>query len=260
MRFILNLRYNGHNYQGFQIQDRGSTIQLKVESALKQILGESLRVHPGGRTDTGVHALSQLIHFDTQSEKTIERIRSRDVQHQLNSVLPSDICILDFKEVSPEFNVKHSTEKHYRYHLRMSSFGNPFLNDYVWTIPKSLNLDAMKSAALHLIGKHDFTSFCASDSNAKTKVRRILSIEFNEDCPMPLFEQPHESYITIDFVGTGFLKQMVRNIVGTLVAVGEERVPSDQIKSILIAKDRRQAHRTAPPQGLFLVKQSFARS
>lgn len=257
MRYKMTLAYNGKAYSGFQVQDQKHTIQHVIESALHKILGESLRIIPGGRTDKGVHALKQTLHFDLKTEKSKSRIQHRDILYQLNSVLPEDLLVTELKKQSAKFHSRTFKQKTYRYHILISRYSNPFLKDYTWMLPKPLNITAMKNAAKLLTGKHDFTSFCASDSSAKTKIRNLLDIKIHTKSPAAFFSFKHEHYITLDFTGTGFLKQMVRNLVGTLVAVGQDKIKAGDVKKILDAKDRKKAAQTAPAQGLFLVTTKY---
>lgn len=255
--YSLTLSYDGTAYQGFQVQKQKPTIQLHLENALKKILGESLRVVPSGRTDTGVHALDQRVHFCPQTTKALERLQNLDIAYKLNCLLPDDIKVLKCKKETSAFHARHSRSKIYRYHIHLGSSPNPFLKNYCWTIASHLNENKMKKAAEYLTGKHDFSSFCASDSHVSHKVRELTKIKFSHKSPSGFLSQNSDQFISIDFEGTGFLKQMVRNLVGTLVVVGQEKIPPAQVKSILKAKDRRKAHVTAPPQGLFLIQVKY---
>jgi tRNA pseudouridine38-40 synthase len=253
-RFTLTLAYNGAPYCGFQEQRDLPSVQGILQEALKKILGEKVVVIPAGRTDTGVHALKQTVHFDVATPKALKRLTTEDVLYKLNCILPSTILITKLKKVPTTFHVrKVRKKKTYRYHILFSAFDNPFVHNLVWRLPKTLDEKTMKTGARHLIGRHDFTSFCASDSTDPSKVKEIFSIKLSHQKPAPLFSFPHEKYLTITVDGSGFLKQMVRNIVGTLVAVGQKKITPDDVKTILAAKDRKQAYQTAPAQGLTLV-------
>lgn len=254
-RFKAKLAYHGKLYHGFQVQPKRVTVQKELESALKRILDEKLRVVPSGRTDTGVHALEQVVHFDVKTDKALGRIAKHDMVYKLNSVLPEQVLVTEFKKAHDQFHARnHAKKKSYVYIIVNSSHKNPFFENIVWRIPKTLDEKAMKKAAAYLMGTHDFSAFCASDSTAENKVRTITEINFTNKKIAPFLSFKHERFILIEFIGTGFLKQMVRAIVGTLVAVGQNKIKPEAIKTILKSKDRKEAWRTAPAQGLFLKK------
>ena len=252
-RYTLNLAYHGQNYVGFQIQPSGRTIQRAIESALQRILNEAIRIIPSGRTDTGVHALRQTIHFDATTTKAINRLNEINMAFSLNAVLPPDIRVLGVKKCSQKFHARrHSHKKTYVYHLHIGKQTNPFLNNVVWYHRHPLDQAGMQKAASQLIGKKDFSAFSASDSHDPNKVKEIYQIKFSDKNIAPALSLRGDKFISIEFTGKGFLKQMVRNIVGTLVAVGQNKIPPQHIKEILKSKDRRNAAATAPPQALFL--------
>lgn len=252
-RFKLTIAYNGRNYHGFQIQPKHGSIQLELETALKKILGDPIKITPSGRTDTGVHALSQTLHFDSNKPETLKKIAEQDMVYKLNCVLPDDIAVLELKKSPDRFHARnHSKRKSYIYWLLVSTKKNPFLDELVWHITQPLDVKAMKKAATYLKGEHDFSSFCASDSKVKTKTRKITHIKFTNQKLAPFYAIKGEKYIAIEFVGTGFLKQMVRSLIGTLVAVGLGKTKPQSVKKILTAKDRRKAFQTAPARGLYL--------
>lgn len=254
-RYRLWLSYDGADYLGFQVQRQGATIQSEIESALTRLLGETVRVIPSGRTDSGVHALEQVVHFDANTPKAHRRLAAADAVYRLNSILPAAILIRNIKQVSPSFHARKSAKKKsYIYVISNSSQKNPFLNEHTWRIPQPLDGKAMKQAAACLIGTHDFSAFCASDSGVKNKTRRLISISFLTRRPAGIFCLPGETYLTIRFVGTGFLKQMIRRIVGTLVAVGQGKMRPGDLRKILVKKDRKAVAATAPARGLYLEK------
>ncbi|EKD51418.1 MAG: tRNA pseudouridine synthase A [uncultured bacterium] len=254
-RFLLTFAYNGAHYSGLQFQPRQTTVQELIEKALSQVLCEAVKVILSGRTDTGVHALAQLVQFDVKTEKAINRALNEKITRQLNGILPHDIAVISVKKTTNRFDVRKSVRKKtYTYLILISKQKNPFLNDLIWRIPHPLDLEAMRAAAKHLVGKHDFTSFCASDSCAVSKVRDLINIQFKTRCPFPLFKLKGDRCISIEFTGNGFLKQMVRTIVGTLVAVGQNKITPGDLKNILAAKDRKVAGLCAPARGLYLKK------
>lgn len=258
LRFKACLTYNGKAYSGFQRQPRKHTIQSVFEDSLHRILREKIVIHSTGRTDKGVHALDQWIHFDVTEEKAIQRVLDSSFLHRLNHVLPDDIKVLKLTKTNSKFHARQNAKsKTYVYWLCFSDKPSPFADDYCWTL-KEPDLKAMKQAAKKLIGRHDFSSFCASDSCVKSKVRTLNSIRFIKTKKHPFIEVGQQTFVQIEFKGDGFLKQMVRNIVGTLVDVGQHKTSPSQIKCILQAKDRQKAGPTAPAKGLFLKKVHFS--
>lgn len=256
--FKFSIAYHGKNYFGFQRQKSHNSVQSEIESALLKITGEEIAIHPSGRTDTGVHAKNQACHLYARTEKAIKRLSHEKILYKLNSILPDDIRILEFKKTTQKFHSRKSSKsKTYVYHILLAEYPNPFLNDFVWHISYKLNIDKMKKAAEYLLGHHDFSSFCASDSNVITKDRTLLDINFSNLCPATAFKLPKEKYLNITVTGKGFLKQMVRIIVGTLIDIGREKYPPSEIKNILSAKDRKRAGKTAPAQGLFLKNVNY---
>lgn len=254
-RFALTIAYNGEKYAGLQTQPGQKTIQDEIEAALHKILGEKLRIAPSGRTDSGVHALNQVLHINLLTPKAVTRIRENGFLFRINSVLPPDVVIQKRQAVPIYFHaLKSATKKAYVYYLLISPYKNPFIEDKVWRLTKSLDEQAFKKAASFLIGQNDFSAFCASDSKVKSKIRNLHSIKITKTAPAAFFKLKGEKYLCVEFVGSGFLKQMVRNIMGTLVRVGQGRLKPVDIKKILQSKDRKQASLTAPAQGLYLKK------
>ena len=253
-RFKLIVAYHGASFCGFQKQLKLNTIQSELQRVLKQLTGEEIAVVPEGRTDAGVHALAQLTHFDVKSPKAVERITKQDIIYKMNCLLPDSILVLDVKKVSSKFHARKAAEKkEYGYHILFSPYHNPFIEDLVWRIHKPLDEAAMKKAAQHLVGMHDFTSFCASDATDPFPTKTLHAIRFSHTKIAPRLSFKHEEYLTIQFIGSGFLKQMVRNLTGTLVAVGQKKIAPSDVKTILAAKDRTKAYQTAPAKGLMQV-------
>lgn len=254
-RYRLHIAYHGKNFSGFQVQNDRVTIQQALEAALHRLLGEHTRVVPSGRTDAGVHALCQVAHFDVKSEKAISRISASDMVYKLNQVLDDNIAITSFKKVSAHFHArKAALRKVYVYHILNSTHANPFLKDSIWHIPKHLDVKAMKLAATFLLGRHDFSAFCASDSNAIDHVRTLTKINFTHRNPAPFMTLKGDQFLNVEFVGEGFLKQMVRILVGTLVDVGLGKLEPQAVQKIRASCDRTKASRTAPAHGLFLKR------
>ncbi len=253
-RVKLTLQYKGTNYHGWQTQPNGLSVQEVLEKTLSRILNQKIHVVAAGRTDAGVHALGQVCHFDLSDSPIPEKLFLG-----LNSLLPPDIAIIDVQIVPETFHAQKSVRKKiYDYFIFNSPIHSPFLKDTVWQVPYKLDIARMKQAARLLVGEHDFRAFCASGSSVKTTVRRIYGVKISvganfmfahlmgrrQDSPLRM--------IKISVTGNGFLKQMVRNIVGTLVDVGKGRTTLMQFKKILKSQDRRRAGMTAPAKGLFL--------
>jgi len=238
--YRLDLCYQGSAYQGFQSQPNGQTVQDHIEKALATFCRHPVRITAASRTDTGVHAEHQVVTFRSLSGLDIWRLVKG-----LNALLPKDIRVMNAQVVSDNFHpIFNCTGKVYRYWIWRSQGESPFYSQLSWSLTGELNLDAMRRSASHVIGEHDFTSFCATDSTAKSKVRRVREIQFIERGPM----------IEILFLGDGFLKQMVRNLVGTFVSVGRGKIAQSDVKVILAAKDRTKAPATAPAEGLTLTR------
>lgn len=240
-RYKCIIAYDGSGFSGYQVQPKGRTVQAEVENVLSKMhKGESVRIAASGRTDAGVHAKGQVVHFDSPLGIPAERWRTA-----LNSLLPDDISVLSVEKASVDFHARFdAVGKEYRYMLHLSEVRDPFQRNYAYRYPYPLKLEAMKEASLHLLGTHDFTSFCAAKTEVVDKVRTIETIEFLSEGDL----------LTIRFVGSGFLYNMVRILVGTLLEVGSgDRLP-EEIPSILKRKDRRFAGKTSPAQGLYLWK------
>jgi tRNA pseudouridine38-40 synthase len=235
----LLLQYDGSNYSGWQIQHNGTTIQGLLTAALSQIHGQPVKLYGAGRTDAGVHALGQVANFFTNKNLTPPQW-----QKALNGQLPPDIRVVSVAEVSASFHARFSAiGKHYRYQLCTSATVSPFDYRYYYHYPYALNLAAMEQAASYLLGTHDFAAF-ATATNKDATVRTLHQLTIIS---------PHPDRLCFQLQGNGFLRYMVRTIVGTLLEVGRQQRPAASIPEILQSQDRRQAGPTAPPQGLFLV-------
>jgi tRNA pseudouridine38-40 synthase len=240
--------YDGTAYCGFQTQPGKNTIQDKIEEALRMLTGEEIRIIGSGRTDSGVHARGQVFNFYTQSSIPIERWCLA-----LNSRLPEDIVVYKAKEVSPEFHARKSAKrKTYRYTIANSKFADVMRRKYQYHHPRELNVEAMRAGLQQLIGEHDFTSFCSRKSVQLSHVRTIYDA-FIETEPLTMpWADSSDRIIHVTITGNGFLYQMVRIIVGTLLEVGEGKRTAGEMAEILRAKDRLKAGPTAMPHGLML--------
>jgi tRNA pseudouridine38-40 synthase len=240
----LLIEYDGTNYQGWQVQPEGPTIQGKLEEKLSRLTAERIHVIGSGRTDSGVHAFGQVAHFKTQSQMDI-----RTIQRALNSLLPPDIVIQEVEEVDESFHArKQSKSKVYEYRILNRNLRSAFHRGYVWHIPQKMNLTEMKKATQSLIGEHDFSAFRTVGSPTRTTVRRVIRAEW---------KRGRDGLIRFEIEANGFLKQMVRSIIGTLVEIGKGRMKATDFRKILNSKDRKEAGPTAPAQGLFLKEVKY---
>ncbi|PKN42711.1 MAG: tRNA pseudouridine(38-40) synthase TruA [Deltaproteobacteria bacterium HGW-Deltaproteobacteria-18] len=239
-RIRLTVAYVGTRYQGWQIQAQGATIQGAIEDKLARICGELVRVHGSGRTDSGVHALAQVAHFDVPESKA-----HIPWQQALNSMLPDDIAILDAAEVQEDFHARFSVRsKRYAYTLWTEPhFILPQRAPFVWAV-RGLDFEAMGQAAQELAGTHDFAAFQNAGTEIKGTVRTLE--------PILRTQGQHPAEWVFSFQADGFLKQMVRNLMGLLVEAGRGVLPPGDVRAILEGCDRRKAPATAPARGLTL--------
>jgi tRNA pseudouridine38-40 synthase len=239
-RIRLTVAYVGTRYQGWQIQGRGETIQGAIEDKLARICGELVRVHGSGRTDSGVHALAQVAHFDVPESK-----RHIPWQQALNAMLPNDISILEAREAQDDFHARFSVRsKRYAYTLWTEPrFTLPQRAPFVWSV-RGLDFQAMDQAAKVLAGTHDFAAFQNAGTEIKGTVRTLE--------PIVRTQGQHPAEWIFRFQADGFLKQMVRNLMGLLVEVGRGGLAPADVLPILEGCDRRKAPATAPAQGLTL--------
>ncbi len=236
----LDICYDGTRYRGWQrLSGREDTIQGKIETALSRILGEEIEISASGRTDAGVHAQGQVANFHCESS-----MEPQEILGNLRRYLPEDIGIYSCKDVSPRFHARlNAKEKTYRYRIWNSDMPCVFDRRFVTVLPEALDLDAMNQAAEYLCGEHDFSAFCGNAKMKKSTVRYLRSIEFK--C------QGEE--LQIFFTGNGFLHNMVRILVGTLIEVGRGERSPESIPALFGSK-RAKAGFLAPPQGLCLME------
>ncbi len=257
----LTLAYDGTNYVGWQIQPNGPSVQAAVKSAIEELTGETATVHAAGRTDSGVHALGQVANFRTESSIPCENIRSA-----LKRFLPQDIVVRDVSEVDLSFHATYSAkQKRYRYVILNSRIVLPFLRNYVYQHHRELDAVVMQQAAARLLGTHDFRCFESQFPNKANSVRTVMEATVERCHIWPVWSEPIQrdpatqltddrgDFIRFDIVADGFLYNMVRAIVGTLLKVGEGKWTPDDVRRIIDRQDRSQAGETAPPQGLYLV-------
>lgn len=238
MNLKLTIKYDGTNYHGWQVQPNGITVQEVLEKALSEMAKTKISVTGCSRTDAGVHARMHVSNFKMDTSIPVKKLPL-----VLNQKLPEDIRAVECEEVGEDFNARFNTkEKTYRYRILNAEHNDPFLTRYVWHYPIKLDIEKMKEAAGYMVGKKDFTAFMASGSSAKTTVRNLKRVDVSKE----------GNLITITATADGFLYNMVRIIVGTLVYVGNGKLGADEVDRILKTKDRRLGGVTAPPQGLIL--------
>jgi len=241
MRYLITFSYDGTNFSGYQKQPKERTIQEELEKVLKQINdNKKVEVHASGRTDAKVHALNQKAHFDLDIKITIDKL-----QKGMNSLLPSDIYVKKIENVENDFHARfNAIGKEYIYQINMGEY-NPLEKNYVYQYNKKLDVVEIERAMKYLEGTHNFKSFTKIDEEKEDYVRTISQTYFYRD-------NKDVNKITLVFVGTGFMRYMVRNIVGTLIEIGEGKRKSEDIINILKAEDRTKAGKTANPEGLYL--------
>ncbi|NLS96900.1 MAG: tRNA pseudouridine(38-40) synthase TruA [Planctomycetaceae bacterium] len=240
---LLTIAYEGGAYAGWQVQPGQRTIQGELEQALLRITGETIRVIGSGRTDAGVHALGQVAGFRTSSP-----MESDVFQRALNAELPDDIAVVSAAEAVADFHpIRDSESKRYRYQIDDGPVRDVFARRYAWHCRHGLDEAAMAAGAVHLLGRHDFSSFETAGAERPDSIRTVSDISVIRG------GNGASSRITIEVEADGFLYNMVRAIVGTLVEVGRGAQSPDWVRQVLEACDRSQAGPTAPPQGLFLL-------
>ena len=242
MRYFMTFAYDGSKYKGYQVQPKERTVQGEVEKALKKINGgKKVTIHASGRTDAGVHAYNQKAHFDLD----MKNITPEKLRDGLNSLLPKDIYIKHIEIVPDDFHARYNVKaKEYIYVINMGEY-NPIEKDYVYQYNKKLDLVEMERALKYLEGTHDFKSFSKADEEKEDFTRTIIQTNLIRNIK-------NVNKFVISFLGTGFLRYQVRNMVGVLLEIGEGKRKSEDILDILAAKDRRKAGITAPPEGLYL--------
>ena len=263
MNYKVVMAYDGSRYNGWQKQgNTDKTIQGKLEQILFKMTGEEIEVHGSGRTDAGVHAKGQVANFHIDWKKLENNVSDQErkmeghggkktpaeIMDYINEYLPEDIAVLSCETAPERFHSRLSAvRKTYCYQLEMGPKKDVFQRNYYYGLGTALDVPAMKEAAALLTGQHDFKSFCGNKKMKKSTVRTIENIEFKQQ----------GSRLHIYFTGNGFLQQMVRILIGTLIEAGLGKCAPDRMKEILDAQDRQAAGQTAPAQGLFLVNVEY---
>ncbi|MGB9613514.1 MAG: tRNA pseudouridine(38-40) synthase TruA [Candidatus Margulisiibacteriota bacterium] len=244
----LTIQYDGTSFAGFELQPGKRTIRNEIEKALYKLFGQKIKINAASRTDAGVHALGQVVNFSLRNP-----IPLSNIPKALNSVLPEDIRVIKAEQKPKKFNARFDAQaKEYEYLISNGDILPPQFRNYVWQVKPKLDLWLMRKAAKLLIGKHDFSSFCAAGGDDKNLVRTLYRLDIRKR-RMCLWNSKL-LVISCKLIGNGFLYKMVRNIVGTLVEVGLGKTSLAELRKILHARDRRLAGKTAPAAGLCLTK------
>lgn len=239
----LTIEYDGKDLNGWQKQNDKLNIQGEIEKAIQNVLNEKVDLIATGRTDAGVHSLGQVANFKTSSDMPITKMPIA-----INSQLRKSIRIINAEEVDRNFHSRYNCKKKtYRYIINNSEQGSAIYRNLEYHVPQKLNINKMKEAIKYFEGEHDFKAFKSSGGSGKTTIRTIYKAEIKQE----------NNRIIIELTGNGFLYNMVRIIVGTLLDVGTGKIDANQIPEIIESKDRQMAGKTVPPQGLYLVSVEF---
>ena len=244
-KILLTIQYNGAAFSGWQKQRHAPSVQETLETKISALLGEEITLHASGRTDAGVHAIAQTAHFETTSNFPLEKL-----PQAINHKIDENICVLSAKEVSKNFHARFSVKKKtYLYRTYASAFSLPLLNATHAKISTKVleNFEAVQAAAKHLIGTHNFRAFCAARATVQNFDRTIFEIKIKKS----------KNIIDFYITGSGFLYNMVRIIVGTLVAVGEGKILPSDIPKIIESQERKNAGKTMPAHALYLYKVKY---
>ena len=250
-KYAFLVSYVGRAYCGWQRQNEFSSIQETFEKALARITNETPSVVGSGRTDSGVHALGQVGHFVLKAKEWDPQVLFRG----LNGLLPTDIQVLSLQRIAIDFHAQRSAlQKQYSYYFQQGPAAVPVLEPYSWWIRKRLNIDAMNEGLHYLLGENDFKPFQASGSKPGPTVRKLIEAEVTFEASAGFIQLHQTGLVRVRVVGSGFLKQMVRGIAGTLLQVGEGRRPPECFRQILVTQSRKEVGPTAPARALWLER------
>ena len=243
MRFLIKFSYDGTSYSGFQTQPNLDTIQERLEYALQIINnGKKTNIVATGRTDKGVHALCQYAHADIDVD-----INEYKLKRAMNSNLPDDIYVIETKIVNDDFHARYNVKsKEYKYYINLGEY-NPLERNYVFQYNYTLNAEKMNEAIKVFLGTHDFRAFVTESKEKENCVRTITEAKVEQN----------NNKLVITFKGDGFLRYQVRNMVGILIRVGENKISTEDVEKILESKDRTKSGKTAPAEGLYLTKINY---
>ncbi len=237
MKIFAKVAYKGTNYQGWQKQTNVATIQEELEKVLSKILNSETVIYGSGRTDSGVHALGQTFHFEVNKVVELSKLR-----YSINCLLPKDIHVLELREVSSDFHARFSAKgKHYQYLIHLGE-NDPFSNEMIYNYLGTFDLEKFQEAIKMFVGKHNFKNFTSKEEDESNFTREIFKIEIEEN----------KNIIKVDLYGEGFMRYMIRYIVGTCIAIAENREDISFIKEKLMSDNREIVHYKAPSQGLYL--------
>ena len=237
------IAYDGTDYVGWQTQNNGVAVQEVIEKAITEVTGERTSLQGSGRTDSGVHARAQVAHFDTEARMAADKFAIA-----LNTHLPADIRVLYSEEADPEFHARFSAkEKQYRYFVQTGAHADVFARKYALHAYMPLDLEIMNEAATRVVGTHDFSAFMSTGREVETAVRTISLSQWEKQ----------GKFLVYIVQGNGFLYNMVRILVGTMVGMGSGRIPADSMEKALTTLSRKDAGPTAPPHGLVLWRVKY---
>lgn len=235
---LLTISYDGSNYHGWQVQKNAVTVQEVFQNAVKKLFKQNIDIKGCSRTDSGVHANKYCVSFKTDTDIPCENIIMA-----LNSYLPDDIAVLNCTDMDIDFHARYSVvKKEYVYIINNSKIRNPFLRNYAFWYRYDINADYLNEQAQAFVGTYDYSGFCSANSGVEDTVRTVQSFEVSRKGDMVYFK------VSAD----GFLYNMVRIMVGTLLFVNEGKIKKDELKNVILSKNRKLAGKTAPPQGLYL--------
>lgn len=244
MRFLLKISYDGSNYCGYQSQPNLPTVQKYLEEALTKINdGKKTMIYATGRTDKGVHALCQYAHADLDVNITEKKLK-----RAMNSNLPADIHVIETKQVEDTFHARYNVlTKEYRYYINLGEY-NPLERNYIFQYNYNLDINKMKEGIKYYIGTHDYRAFVTENKEKENCIRTIYEASI---------KKLENDKLEIKFIGNGFLRYQVRNMVGLLIKVGENKINPEDIEKILLSKDRTKSGKTAPAEGLYLANVTY---